>query len=84
LKKFLKDVKWLNANLSSKTFKRNLLIDIGLLAYAFKSFSWESVLKAVPFFLAFLFICVLFSLMVSIGDRSAESYYKKGRWGKGL
>ena len=68
-----KELKWLHISVALRVLEGNFVIDLGILGYAFHTFSWSKVLVALPFFGAFLFICVVFVLVFAL----AEAYLVK-------
>jgi hypothetical protein len=79
LRKLYKEVKWLYINIPRRVLEGNILIDLGILAYAFKTTSWDKVIAALPFFFAFLIICLFFVGVIAVGDALIVNDAKRTR-----
>ena len=79
--KLIKLLKWVRINVSKRVLERNFLIDLGILAYGFIKERLDNIMHSIPYFFAFLALCLVVVLLFALIERVMLGLYKNIWWG---
>ncbi len=74
--KLIKLLKWVRINVSKRVLERNFLIDLGILAYGFIKERLDNIMHSIPYFFAFLALCLVVVLLFALIERVMLGLYK--------
>lgn len=74
--KLIKLLKWVRINVSKRVLEGNLLIDLGILCYSFRKERLDNIIHSIPYFLAFLSVCLVFVVLFGLIERVMLGLYK--------